>query len=69
VTGGFVHVSSGAARDSVDFESKKIAPRVYQVALGQDLGKGEYGFLAPTDTGNLGNVASSGKIYTFSITE
>jgi hypothetical protein len=69
VTGGFVHVSSGAARDSVDFESKKIAPRAYEVDLSQNLGRGEYGFLAPTDTGNMGSVASSGKIYTFSITE
>ena len=69
VTGGFVHVSSGAARDSVEFQSKKIAPRAYQVTLGQDLGKGEYGFLAPTDSGNMGSVASSGKMYTFTILE
>ena len=69
VTGGFVHVSSGAARDSVDFDSKKIAPRVYQITLGSSLGLGEYGFLAPTDTGNMGNIASSGKMYTFSILE
>ena len=69
VTGGFVHVSSGAARDSVDFDSKKIAPRVYQITLGSSLGLGEYGFLAPTDTGNMGTIASSGKMYTFSILE
>jgi hypothetical protein len=69
VTGGFVHVSSGAARDSVEFDSKKIAPRIYQVTLDQNLARGEYGFLAPTDTGNMGNVASSGKMYTFSILE
>jgi|ERR1039458_9596769 hypothetical protein len=69
VTGGIVHVSSGAARDSVEFDSKKIAPRVYQVTVDQNIGTGEYGFLAPTDTGNLGNVASSGKMYTFSIIE
>ena len=68
-TGGVVHTSTGAARDSIDFESKKIAPRVYQITLGQELGKGEYGFLAPVDTGNMGNVASSGKMYTFSILE
>jgi hypothetical protein len=69
VTGGFVHVSSGAARDSMEFSSKKIAPRVYQVTLGQSIGRGEYGFLAPTDTGNMGTIASSGKMYTFSILE
>jgi hypothetical protein len=68
-TGGVFHASSGAARDSIDFDSKKIAPRVYRIVLGQDLGKGEYGFLAPTDTGNLGNVAGSGKMYTFSVLE
>jgi hypothetical protein len=68
-TGGVFHQSTGAARDSVDFQVKKIAPRVYQVALGQDLGKGEYGFLAPNDEGNLGSVAGSGKMYTFSIIE
>ncbi len=68
-TGGVFHQSTGAARDSVDFQVKKIAPRVYQVGLGQDLGKGEYGFLAPNDEGNLGSVAGSGKMYTFSIIE
>ena len=68
-TGGVFHASSGAARDSIDFDSKKIAPRVYRITLGQEVGKGEYGFLAPTDTGNLGNVAGSGKMYTFSIIE
>jgi hypothetical protein len=68
-TGGIVHQSSGAARDSVDFDSKKIAPRVYEITLAQGLAKGEYGFLAPTDTGNLGNAGNSGKMYTFSILE
>jgi len=69
VTGGIIHQSSGAAKDSVNFDSKKIAPRIYEITLGQDVGRGEYGFLAPTDTGNMGSVASSGKMYTFSIME
>jgi hypothetical protein len=68
-TGGVIHSSSGAARDSIDFTAKKIAPRVYEIVLDQTLGKGEYGYLAPNDTGNQGNAASSGKIYTFSISE
>ena len=69
VTGGFIHSSSGASRDALDFESKKIATRVYQVTLDQSIGKGEYGFLAPTDTGNMGNAAGNGKMYTFSVEE
>jgi len=68
-TGGFIHSSSGASKDALDFESKKIATRVYQVTLDQTVGKGEYGFLAPTDTGNMGNAAGNGKMYTFSVME
>ena len=68
-TGGVIHSSSGAAKDSIDFTPKKIAPRVYEIVLDMSLGKGEYGYLAPNDTGNQGNAASSGKMYTFSIAE
>jgi len=68
-TGGFIHSSSGASKDAIDFDSKKIATRVYAISLEQGLGKGEYGFLAPTDTGNMGNAAGNGKMYTFSILE
>ena len=68
VTGGVVHSSGGAARDLVEFESKKIAPRVYQVTLKADAGKGEYGLLPPGATASS-NMASGGKIYTLSVPE
>jgi hypothetical protein len=68
LTGGVVHASSGAARDLVPFESKKIATRVYQISLKTDAGKGEYGLLPPAAVSSS-NMASSGKIYTFSISE
>ena len=67
VTGGVMHVSSGATRDLVQFQGKKIANRTYVIELG-DLGAGEYGFLPP------GAVLSSsggsvGKMYTFRVLE
>lgn len=65
-TGGVVHESGGALRDVVDYTPKKIAPRVYQIIVGEEVGRGEYGFLPPSDGAN--NIASSGKIYTFAIT-
>jgi hypothetical protein len=66
VTGGVFHVSGGAARDLVQFESTKTASRTYIVNI--SLGSGEYGFLPPgafTST----NAASSGKIYSFRVIE
>lgn len=66
VTGGVVHVSGGAIRDTVDFTPKKLGPRVYQIVLPAEIGKGEYGFLPPMDTVSEKSMASSGKIYTFS---
>lgn len=69
VTGGVVHVQGGAIRDDVTFTPKKIAPRIYQITLGADLGSGEFGFLPPLDVVSQKNIASSGKIYTFSIVE
>jgi hypothetical protein len=68
VTGGVMHVSGGATRDSVAFDSNKIAPRVYQITLQQSLGKGEYGLLPPGAYGSS-NLGSSGKIYSVSIVE
>lgn len=67
VTMGWAHVSTGAAKNRLEFESKKIAPHVYQITLSQGLGRGEYGFLPPTDTMSMGNLASNGKAYTFSV--
>lgn len=64
-TGGVAHESGGAVRDTVDYSSKKIAPRIYAITLGGDLTKGEYGFLPPLDSAN--NMASSGKMFTFAL--
>jgi hypothetical protein len=68
VTGGIVHVSGGATRDAVEFKSEKLAPRLYQITLPAELGKGEYGLLPPGATGSS-NMASSGKIFSLSIPE
>jgi len=68
VTGGVFHSSGGAARDSVEFQSSKIAPRVYRITLEQSLGKGEYG-LMPPGSYTSSNMASGGKIYSISIPE
>lgn len=67
--GGEFHRSSSEARDSVDFSSTQLGPRVFEIRLGRELGKGEYGFLAPNDAGDLASSAGSGKIYTFSVAE
>jgi len=68
VTGGIVHASGGAARDLVQFDSTKLAPRVYTITLKQDAGKGEYGILPPGATASS-NMASGGKMYTVSVPE
>jgi hypothetical protein len=67
-TGGVFHSSGGATRDAVEFKSEKIAPRLYQVTLDPSLGKGEYGLLPPGSVSST-NMASSGKLYSFSIPE
>jgi len=66
LTGGVAHTSGGAARDVADFSSKKLAPHIYSVTLSGDISKGEYGFLPPQESSGGKNIASSGKIYTFS---
>lgn len=68
VTGGVIHASGGASRDSVEFTPEKIAPRVYQITLDPKLGKGEYGVLPPGSYSSS-NMASSGKLYGISIPE
>lgn len=68
VTGGVMHVSGGAVRDLIDFQSEKIGPRVYQITLSAGLGKGEYGLLPPGSYGSS-NLGSSGKIFAVSILE
>jgi len=66
LTGGVAHSSGGATRDVADFSSKKLAPHLYSVTLSGDISKGEYGFLPPQEASGGKNLASSGKIYTFS---
>jgi len=59
VTGGFLHSQSGAQRDVVQFDGKKLAARAYQVSFPESAGPGEYGFLPP------GSNNGSGKVYSF----
>ena len=68
VTGGVLHVSGGATRDIVPFESKKIAPRTYEIVL-PSLGSGEFGLLPPTAGDGSGSSGRIGKIYSFRIIE
>ena len=67
VTGGVMHVSGGATRDIVPFESKKVANRTYRVLM-PHLGAGEYGFLPPGAFASASS-ASIGKMYTFHLLE
>jgi hypothetical protein len=67
VTGGVFHVSGGATRDLLPFDSKKIAPRTYQVSFGSSAG--QYGFLPPGAVMSSNAAASSGKIFSFGIVE
>ena len=68
VTGGVLHVSGGATRDLVEFESKKIAPRTYQITLTK-FGSGEYGLLPPAGSDATSSSGRIGKIYSFRIIE
>ncbi|MGD0870943.1 MAG: hypothetical protein ABSB88_15415 [Bryobacteraceae bacterium] len=68
MTGGVVHQSGGATRDLVPFESKKLAPRTYEIIL-PSLGAGEYGLLPPASGDATGSTGRVGKIYSFSILE
>jgi hypothetical protein len=69
VTGGVVHSSGGAKRDSVEFEGKKLAPRMYEVVLASGMKNGDdYGFLPPGAMSSS-NMASAGKIYSFHVVE
>jgi hypothetical protein len=64
VTGGVMHVSGGATRDLVQFESKKMAPRTYEIVL-SNLGAGEYGLLPPAGNDSTSSSGRIGKIYSF----
>jgi hypothetical protein len=65
-TGGVFHSSEGAEKNAEKFDSEKVGPRVFRIKL-PALKKGEYGFLPPGNTS--GNIASSGKLYSFGIVE
>jgi len=67
-TGGVIHESGGAKRDLVEFQSEKLAPRLYQVTLDSSAGKGEYGLIPPGSYSSA-NMASGGKIYSVSVLE
>jgi len=67
-TGGVIHSSGGATRDLVPFESKKLAPRTYQIIL-PNLGAGEYGLLGSTGGDSTGTMGRLGKVYSFHILE
>jgi hypothetical protein len=68
VTGGVIHASGGAKRDEVEFEGKKIAPRMYEIVLVNGVKNGDYGFLPPGAISSS-NMASGGKIYSFHVNE
>jgi hypothetical protein len=42
---------------------------VYQITLGGDVGKGEYGFLPPSDSASGNDLASAGKIFSFTLVQ
>jgi hypothetical protein len=69
MTGGVLHASGGATRDSIPFENKKIAPRTYQLILPASLGTGEYGILPPSSGDGTGSSGRIGKLYSFHIVE
>jgi len=72
VTGGVFNQQSGAMRDLVPFEGKRVGPRTFSVLLPSNLGVGEYGFLSPGAGGSAGaghSGAQIGKMYTFRIVE
>jgi hypothetical protein len=54
-------------KNAVGFSSEKIAPRVYQVILNANLGKGEYGMLPPKPRDP--SEGNNWKIYCLSVIE
>jgi hypothetical protein len=68
VTGGVMHVSGGATRDLLPFESKKVAPRTYQIVL-PNVGSGDFGLLPPAGSDSTSSSGRIGKIYSFRVIE
>jgi hypothetical protein len=71
ITGGVLNSRSGAHRDMVPFEGKKLGPRQFSIILPSNLGAGEYGFLHLGSSGGQGGLTSlsMGKMYTFRVIE
>ena len=67
--GGIVHDAGGALHDVMDFSAKKIAPRTYLIEFGEDMEKGEYGFLPPADAVVGSSIPTASKIYSFAVTQ
>ena len=63
-----MHVSGGATRDIIPFESKKIAPRTYEIVL-PNIGGGDFGLLPPAGGDSTSSSGRIGKIYSFRIIE
>jgi hypothetical protein len=66
MTGGVVHSSGGAERNTTPFEPHKVGDRVWRIDL-TNLPRGEYGFLPPGVSS--ASISSSGKIYSFGVPE
>jgi len=62
---GLLGVSTGADKDAVQIKFERIARNTYRGTI-VEMKKGEYGILAPVGSGNG---SSSGKLYTFGVTE
>lgn len=72
VTGGLLNQRSGAMRDLIPFEAKKLESRHFVIVVPASLGAGEYGFLPPGAGGSsTTNAVSSqyGKMFTFHVIE
>ncbi len=71
ITGGVLNTKSGAMRDMVPFEGKRVGNRLFEVVLPATLGAGEYGFIYLGATGGAGGLTSlsMGKMYTFRLLE
>jgi hypothetical protein len=68
MTGGVFHKSGGAARDALEFEGKKIAPRTFSIKF-DSIKSGEYGLLPPSSGDATGSTGRLGKLYTFRVIE
>jgi hypothetical protein len=63
-----MHVTGGATRDLVPYESKKNAPTTYEIVL-PNLGGGDFGLLPPAAGDSTSSSGRIGKIYSFRLIE